>query len=139
MITLKIEENKRKHVILKMKIAEKDKSNLFIKRVLYESEEIKSGKTYEYKVPMRYFLPLYKNLSKTSVKIHKNSITSFYEFSDEYDEDFYYSQKATAKFMKTWRAVGCPNVYKISLNISEKSFDKRVVFKKPRVDIDRIY
>ena len=134
MIKIKLEKNKREEPILKLGVTEKELENFrILKRPLMDSKKIKG--TYNYEVPLRYFIPIFNNLPKDKVKVDKKSILSYLEFSDDFDEKYYYTLVANAKYMKLWRSENCPDIYKVSLNIDDLTIEKEVVFKKVKVNI----
>lgn len=100
----------------------------FLKRALFESKSIKGR--YNYEIPMKYFLPVINNLEKDRFTIDKKSILSYFEFSDEIDENYYYSTTATAKYMRLWREESCPDIFKVNIDIENKLTDKIVAFRK---------
>ena len=69
MIEIKLEKNKRNEPILKLRVTEEDlKDKSFIKRALMEGTSLKGE--YNYKVPIRFFLPIINKLdSKEYEKI----------------------------------------------------------------------
>ena len=100
---------------------------MFLKRALMESKEV-SGK-YNIQMPMRFLIPIINN-NKESVKIDRYSQECYYEFSDIYDEKYYYSLEITPKYMKKWRVEDCPNIFKTTINKVSNNVDKQVIFKK---------
>ncbi|NGT26718.1 hypothetical protein G6Z19_08355, partial [Clostridium perfringens] len=52
------------------------------------------------------------------------------EFSDEYEEVYYYNYKATPAYMKKWREEGCPPIFKITINPKDLSVEKKVIFER---------
>ncbi|WP_392486287.1 hypothetical protein ACER0A_008780 [Haloimpatiens sp. FM7315] len=135
MIRLKLELKKSGSISLKMYLSKKDMNIFLVRRVLMESVKVKNTKFLVYLVPMKYFLPLYNNLEKEIVKMHENSILTLFEYSDEYDGEFFYSSKITPTFMKKWRSVGCPKLYKISLDKKENKFNKMIIFEKKSLTV----
>lgn len=134
MIKIKLETNKRGEIKFKLGISDKDlHKNKILKRPLMDSKKTKG--IYNYEVPLRYFVPIFNNLPKEIIKIDKNSILSYLEFSDDFDEKYYYTIVANAKYMKLWREENCPDIYKISLDIDSLSLQKEVIFKKVKVSI----
>lgn len=134
MIKIKLETNKRGEIKFKLGISDKDlHKNKILKRPLMDSKKTKG--IYNYEVPLRYFVPIFNNLPKEIIKVDKKSILSYLEFSDDFDEKYYYTIVANAKYMKLWRAEGCPHIYKISLDIDSLSLQKQVIFKKVKVSI----
>lgn len=129
MISIKLKVNKQHKPVFVIKIDNSDiEKHLFLKRAILEAEKIK-GK-YNYKINMRYFIPIINNLNKDDFKISKKSATTYFEFSDDMDEKYFYSTIATAKYMKTWREQSCPNIYKVVIDIENKKLEKTVAFKK---------
>lgn len=129
MIKLKIECNKQGNLSLKMSLKEElFKDNIIIKRVMLESKAIKGR--YNYSIPMKFFIPMFNNLEKQYLKIDSKSIVSFLEFSDEYDEEFCYSGEANAKYMRKWRELKCPDIYRINVDLDSMTLNKELAFKK---------
>lgn len=129
MIKLKIECNKQGNLNLKMSLKEElFKDNMIIKRVMLESKPIKGR--YNYSIPMKFFIPMFNNLEKQYLKIDSKSIASFLEFSDEYDGQFYYSGEANAKYMKKWRELSCPDIYRVTIDVEAMTLNKELAFKK---------
>ena len=56
------------------------------------------------------------NIDKENIKLDRYSKLSFLEFSDDFDEKYFYILEANAKYMKKWREEGCPNIFKIEIN-----------------------
>ena len=108
MIKIKLEKNKSGKIIFKLKIDDSYKVNVLFKRALMESKIIKGKSTYDYEVPLRFFIPICNNIDKENLKLDKKSILSYLEFSDYYDENYYTEIEATAKYMKKWREEDCP-------------------------------
>lgn len=134
MIKIKLEKNKREEPILKLGVNNKDLEKYkILKRPLMDSKKING--TFNYEVPLRYFIPIFNNLPKDILKVHRDSILSYLEFSDDFDEKYYYTLVANARYMKLWRAENCPNIYKVSLNIEDLTIEKEVVFQKVKVNI----
>jgi hypothetical protein len=130
MIGIRIEKNKTGALILRAHIKEEFKDNSIIKRCLFDSKRLKGKTIYPYVIPLKYLNTIVNNLDKDMVKIHKNSILSFLEFSDEYDECYYYETEANVKYMKRWREVGCPKIYRVTLDIEKKEIDKSIAFQR---------
>lgn len=129
MIRIKIEQNKKNEPVFKLSLKDDELDKYkFLKRALIESKTLK-GK-YNYNVPIRFFEPIFKNLKNEDFKISKNSLKNYLEFSDEYDENYYYKLEADSKYMKKWRDEGCPDIYKIIINIEDKTLCKEIAFKK---------
>lgn len=131
MIKIKLQKDKKKDIIFKIKIAEEDlKLNKNIKRAIMDSKPIKG--LYNYEIPLRYFIPISISL-KNNFYIDKSSIFEYLEFFDEYDDVHYFSIKATAGFMKKWRKENCPNIFKVSIDKDTLYIKKEIVFKKNRI------
>lgn len=129
MIKLKIECNKQGNLNLKMALKEElFKDNLIIKRVILESKGTKGR--FNYSIPMKFFIPMFNNLGKQYINIDSKSIVSFLEFSDEYDGEFYYSGEANAKYMRKWRDLKCPDIYRITIDLTSMTLNKELAFKK---------
>ena len=129
MIRIKIEKNRQNMPVFEISVKKEETEEFkFLKRALFESKSIKGR--YNYEIPMKYFLPVINNLEKDRFTIDKKSILSYFEFSDEIDENYYYSTTATAKYMKLWREESCPNIYKVNIDIENKMTDKIVAFRK---------
>ena len=109
------------------------KEERFLKRALIEGKEI-SG-TYKYEIPLKYFVPIMNNIDKENIKLDRYSKLSFLEFSDDFDEKYFYILEANAKYMKKWREEGCPNIFKIEINKDTLEIKKEIIFKK----IERVY
>lgn len=135
MIKVKLEKNKSGKIIFKLKINDADKGNVLFRRVLMESKTIKGKSTYDYEVPLRFFIPICNNIDKENFKLDKKGILSYLEFSDCYDENYYTDVEATAKYMKKWREEGCPDIYRITIDQDNYDIKKEVVFKKHKIKI----
>ena len=131
MIKIKLEKNKNEKIIFKLKIKDIDKENVLFKRALMESKIIKGKSTYDYEVPLRFFIPICNNIDKENLKLDKKSILSYLEFSDCYDENYYTNVEATSKYMKKWREEGCPDIYKITIDQDSYNVKKEVAFRRP--------
>ncbi len=131
MIKIKLEKNKSGKIIFKLKIDDSYKVNVLFKRALMESKIIKGKSTYDYEVPLRFFIPICNNIDKENLKLDKKSILSYLEFSDYYDENYYTEIEATAKYMKKWREEGCPDIYKITIDQDSYNVKKEVAFRRP--------
>lgn len=129
MIRLKIEKDKKQNVILKAAIKKEAFNNQIIKRLVIEGRELKTGQ-FNYQLPIRYLLPVVNNLDKKLVKIDKRSINSFMEFSDEYDKNYYCTTEVDFKYMKKWRDVGCPKIYKIDIDYEDIEVVKTLAFER---------
>ena len=138
MIKIKLEKIKSGKIIFKLKINDIDKESILFKRAIMESKVIKGKSTYNYEVPLRYFVPICNNISKEKLIIDKKSIFSYLEFSDYYDQNYYTQVNVTPKYMKKWRDEGCPDIYRISINKNDYSVKKEVVFKKHKINIKPI-
>ena len=134
MIKIKIDKNRSNEPIFKLGFKELDeKENRFLKRALMDGKEIKG--MYKYEIPLKYLLPIIKNLNKNNIKLDRYSKLAYLEFSDDFDENYYYILEANAKFMRKWREEGCPNIFKVELDRETLDVKKEIIFKK----IDRIY
>ena len=134
MIKVKIEKNRLNEPIFKLGFKKlNDKEEIFLKRALIEGKEI-SG-TYKYEIPLKYFVPIMNNIDKENIKLDRYSKLSFLEFSDDFDEKYFYILEANAKYMKKWREEGCPNIFKIEINKDTLEIKKEIIFKK----IERVY
>ena len=71
-----------------------------------------------------------KNIKKENLKVDRYSKNTFYEFSDRYDEKYYYSFEINAKYMKKWRQEECPDIFKVEIDSETLELKKEVVFKK---------
>lgn len=129
MIRIKIDKNRLGEPIFKIGFKElTEKESKFLKRALMDSREI-SGK-FKYEIPLRYFIPILKNLDKENLKLDRYSQLSYLEFSDAYDEKYFYTFQATAKYMKKWREEGCPDIFKVEINKDTLEVTKEIIFKK---------
>lgn len=129
MIRLKIDKNRSKEPILKLSYKKlTDREQIFLKRVIMEGREIKGN--FKYEIPLRYLVPIMNNLDKNEIKVDRYSNNCFYEFSDRYDEKYYYTFEITAKYMKKWREEDCPDIFKIEINENTNEVSKEVIFKK---------
>ena len=134
MIKVKIEKNRLNEPIFKLGFKKlNDKEERFLKRALIEGKEI-SG-TYKYEIPLKYFVPIMNNIDKENIKLDRYSKLSFLEFSDDFDEKYFYILEANAKYMKKWREEGCPNIFKIEINKDTLEIKNEIIFKK----IERVY
>lgn len=134
MIKIKIDKNKANEPIFKLGFKELDeKENKFLKRALMDRKEIKG--IYKYEIPLKYFLPIIKNLNKNNIKLDRYSKLTYLEFSDDFDENYYYILEANAKFMRKWREEGCPNIFKVEIDRETLEVKKEIIFKK----INRVY
>lgn len=129
MIKLKLEKNKKNEPILKMKLVYEDlNKHKILKRVLMESKIIKGD--YNYEVPLRFFEVILKNTSKCDIEIDEKSLKEYFEFSDDYDDVYYFIVDINARYMKRWRKEGCPNIYKVSLDTNNIEVKKEISFQK---------
>lgn len=134
MIKIKLEKNKSDEPILKLGIKDKDLDNYkFLKRSLMDGKKLKGA--YNYEVSLRYFIPIFNNIDKSKLIVDKKSILTYLEFSDDFDEKYYYTLVANAKYMKLWRTENCPNIYKVSININNLTIEKEVAFQKVKLSI----
>lgn len=130
MLEIKIESDNKGALKFRANVDEKLKDNMIIKRAIFESRIIKSNKKYPYIIPMKFFVPLIRNISNEFIKLDSESVVSFLEFSDEYEEEIYYNEKATAVYMKKWRDEGCPEIFKIIVDRESLNISKEVVFRR---------
>ena len=93
-----------------------------------EGKEIKG--MFKYEIPLRFFTPIFNNFDKENIKIDRYSKVEYLEFSDFYDERYFYSFEITPKYMKKWREEGCPNIFKIQIDVETKEVKKEIIFKK---------
>lgn len=129
MIKIKIDKNKREQPSFKIHADKEDREKyLFLKRALMEAKSIKGR--YEYEVPLKYFLPIINNLKEEDFSIDEKSIEYYFEFSDEYEGEFFYACKPTAAYMKLWRDQSCPEIFKIIIDFQNKKTDKIIAFRK---------
>lgn len=129
MLRIKLEANKKGEPIFKLGIKEEDENKYsFMKRAIMESKVIRGR--YNYVVPIRFFQPIFKNVGSDNIKLDKNSLLFFLEFSDDFDERYYYTIEANARYMKKWREEGCPNIYKICIDKDKLSLEKTIAFKR---------
>ena len=129
MIKVKLEKNKKDEPIFKLNIKDEDVEKYrFLKRALFESKRCKGR--YNYVVPLRFFEPIFRNVPSEDIVVDKKSLLYYLEFSDDYDEKYYYKTSANAVYMKKWRQEGCPNIYKININIEDRVISKEIAFKK---------
>ena len=138
MIKVKLEMNKSRKIIFKVKVDEKDRGNMFFRRAIMEGRQLKKGSRYNYEIPLRFFIPICTNVDKNELVIDKKSILSYLEFSDCYDENYYTETIADAKYMKRWREEGCPEIYKITIDPETFNISKKVVFRKPSMSLKNI-
>lgn len=128
MIRIKIEEKRNSNFVFKIAIMNNDISkDKLLKRLLIEGKKIRGEYTYE--IPLRFLLPILNNYKKDNIEIDKDSIVEFFQFSDLYDEKYYYTTKVSDKYMRLWISEQCPNIYKISINRESKKVNYRIAFK----------
>ena len=114
MIKLKIEKSKKNEPILKINSKSLDENELnFLKRVLIEGKEVKG--IYNYIIPIRFLIPIV-SINKENIKIDRYSKLTYFEFSDIYDENYYYTFEVTPKYMRKWSEEACPDIFIISLD-----------------------
>ncbi len=129
MIKIKIDKNKRGEPIFKLGYKELEEKEIrFLKRAIMEGKEIKG--IFKYEIPLRFFTPIFNNFDKENIKIDRYSKVEYLEFSDFYDERYFYSFEITPKYMKKWREEGCPNIFKIQIDVETKEVKKEIIFKK---------
>lgn len=138
MIKVKLEKSKKGNIVFKLKIKEDEINNILFKRAIIESKIIKGRRGYNYEVPLRFFVPICKNIDKSQLELDKKSLLSYLEFSDYYDENYYTDIEASASYMKRWRNEGCPDIYKIKIDENTYEITKEIVFKKPRVSLGKL-
>lgn len=135
MIKIKLEKDRFGNIIFKLNLADEMlKEFPFVKRAIIESTKTK-GK-YNYKVPMRYFAPIFNNLNKDMFSIDDQSLCSYIEFADEYDEECLYVSEANARVMLKWRKAGCPSIYETIINKDKKEISSKIIFSKSKVTFD---
>ena len=125
MIKVKIDKNKKGEPNFKLhfkKINEKEE------RLLKECREIKGS--FKYEIPLRFFMPIIRNIKKENLKIDRYSKNTFYEFSDRYDEKYYYSFEINAKYMKKWRQEECPDIFKVEIDSETLELKKKLYLKR---------
>lgn len=138
MIKVKLEINKKRKIVFKVKLDEKNRGSIFFRRAIMEGKQLKKGARYDYEIPLRFFIPICSNIDKNEMVIDKNSILSYLEFSDYYDENYYTEVTADARYMKKWREEGCPDIYKITIDPETFHVNKEVAFRKPSVSLSNI-
>lgn len=116
MLKMKLECNARGNAKLKMNFGGEE--NLMLKRYRMMASKNMSQDKEEFPcvLPLRFFTPLVKNIQKERFEFHKDSIDSFLEFSDEYDDKYFHALKATASYMRKWREEGCPALYRVDID-----------------------
>lgn len=129
MIKIKLEKNKRDDFLVKLKIEDDviDKYKI-LKRIIFESKKIKGE--YNYRVSERFLSIILKSIPKEEIDIDEKSIFSYLEFSDNYDDKYYYALQASARYMKKWREEGCPVIYKVNIERETASLTKEIAFKR---------
>ena len=131
MIKIKIEEKRNSNFIFKVAITDNDiSSDKLLKRLLMEGKKIRGEYTYE--IPLRFLLPILNNYNKDNIDIDKDSIVEFFQFSDVYDEKYYYTARVNDKYMKWWISEQCPPIYKISIDRESKDVNYRIAFKSKK-------
>lgn len=135
MIKIKLEFSKNKKIIFKIKIDEKEKNNVLLRRALIEGKPIKKNRLYNYEIPLRYFIPICSNLKKEELILDKRSILSYLEFSDYYDANYYNEVNVTPSYIRKWRDEGCPDIYKVTIDKDTYELKKEIVFRKPSMAI----
>ena len=131
MIKIKIEEKRNLNFIFKVAITNDDISNdRILKRLLMEGKKIRGEYTYE--IPLRFLLPILNNYNKDNIEIDNESIVEFFQFSDIYDEKYYYTTKVNDKYMQLWISEQCPHIYKVSINRESKEVNYRIAFKSKK-------
>lgn len=139
MTRAKLEKSKKSgKIVFKLKIDDNDKGNILFKRALMEAKVIKGKSRYEYEVPLRFFVPICKNIPKENFALDKRSILSYLEFSDLYDENYYTDVEATPRYMRKWREEGCPDIYRITIDKENYEIKKEVVFKKHKIIVKQL-
>ncbi|MCQ2969058.1 MAG: hypothetical protein MJ191_02855 [Clostridium sp.] len=129
MIRVKIGKNNKGTPNFKLNIKKSDeREERFLKRALMEGKEIKGS--FKYEIPLRFLIPIIRNIKKENLKIDRYSKNIFYEFSDRYDEKYYYSFDINAKYMKKWREEECPDIFKVEIDSQTLEIKKDVIFKK---------
>ncbi|MGG7143836.1 hypothetical protein ACQPVP_10255 [Clostridium nigeriense] len=129
MIRIKIQKGKSNNPIFKINIKDKDLNKfIFLRRALLEGKVIKGN--FNYEIPLRYLVPIINNIDKDYLSIDRYSQLEFLEFYDEFEEKYYASFMATAKFMRLWRQERCPNIFKVKIDPKTVSISKEIVFKK---------
>ncbi|MBD7915947.1 hypothetical protein H9660_12400 [Clostridium sp. Sa3CUN1] len=135
MIRIKIQKGRNDKPIFKIKISDREIEHYkFLKRALIEGKAINGN--FNYEIPLRFLVPIVNNIDKDNLSIDRYSKLEFLEFYDEYEENYYASFTATAKFMKIWREENCPNIFKIKIDPKNLSLSKEVAFKKVKIKID---
>lgn len=129
MIRVKIDKNRRNEPIFKMNFKDlTEKEQKILKRVFMESKEITGN--FKYETPLKYFCFITNIIEKERLIIDKHSKLTYYEFSDRYDEKYYYSFDINPKYMKKWREEECPQIFKVEVNRETLDVTKEIIFKK---------
>ena len=137
MIKIKIQKEKNERLSFKIKINEEElNKNKFLKRAIIEGKAIKGN--FNYEIPLRFLVPIVKNINRNNLYIDKYSKLEFLEFYDEYEEKYYSSLTATPKFMKLWRQEKCPNIFKIKIDPLSLELTKEIAFKKVNIKFEQI-
>ncbi len=131
MVVVKLEKNKKRQIIFKIKFTDGEENKLFFKRAIIEGKKIKGD--FDYQVPLRFFIPIVKNINKKNILLDKDSLLYYLEFSDMYDQNYYNETQATPNYMKKWRDEGCPEIYKVTLDKDNCNIEKEIIFNKPKV------
>ncbi|MGL5634408.1 MAG: hypothetical protein ACRDDL_05050 [Sarcina sp.] len=130
MLKLKLENDKAGNIKFKIKFSRDLEENIIIKRAVFEGKKLKRNKDYKYILPNKYIFPIIHNFEKNKLQIDKKSLLSILEFSDEYEEKFYYTNKADSKYMKKWREEGCPTIFRITLDNEKIDINKEIAFER---------
>ncbi|MDR5586227.1 MULTISPECIES: hypothetical protein [Clostridium] len=131
MVIVKLEKNKKRQIIFKIKFTDGEENKLFFKRAIIEGKKIKGN--FDYQVPLRFFIPIVKNINKKDILLDKDSLLCYLEFSDMYDQNYYNETQATPNYMKRWREEGCPEIYKVTIDKDNCNIEKEIIFNKPKV------
>lgn len=135
MVRIKLQLDKKNNVKFKLKISNEDAQNVFLKRALLEGRELKSDRFFNYEIPIRFLKPVITVLSKENIVLDKRSIVSFIQFSDIYDERYYYDSSINPKFLKLWRENNCPDIYKIEINKDTLDIESKIIVSKPKINL----
>jgi hypothetical protein len=129
MMKIKLEKNKRDEFVVKLKVENDiiDKYKI-LRRVILESRKI-TGE-FNYNVPIRFLAIILRSIPVEIINLDSDSIFSYLEFSDDYDDKYYYAIEANAKYMRKWREEGCPIIYKVNLDKDTASITKEIAFKR---------
>lgn len=131
MVIVKLEKNKKRQIIFKIKFTDGEENKLFFKRAIIEGKKIKGN--FDYQVPLRFFIPIVKNINKKDILLDKDSLLCYLEFSDMYDQNYYNETQATPNYMKKWREEGCPEIYKVTIDKDNCNIEKEIIFNKPKI------